>query len=131
MIELKDKVCRICKLSKSPTHFSPKKTSCKVCIKEYDLQRRYGISQKMYDDMLSRQMNSCAICSRSTEEVGTLVVDHDHSCCPGRKTCGLCVRSLLCGYCNRGLGLFFDDPNLLMEAYNYLFDYKYKGENVE
>lgn len=131
MIELKDKVCRICKEGKPETEFHSKKAHCKSCNTDYDLQRRYGISKKMYDAMLEKQNYRCAICSTHTDEVGTLVVDHDHACCPGRKTCGLCVRKLLCGYCNRGLGMFFDDFNLLAEAYNYLHDYKFKEKNID
>lgn len=126
MIELEDKVCRICLVVKPQADFSPKKTMCKNCSKGYDLQRRYGISQKMYDQMLKDQNYQCKICSRHIDEVGTLAVDHDHTCCASRKTCGLCIRSLLCSFCNKGLGMFFDDVNLLAEAYNYLYDYKYK-----
>ena len=38
-------------------------------------------------------------------------VDHDHSCCPGSKTCGKCLRGLACQKCNQGIGQFGDDPD--------------------
>jgi hypothetical protein len=49
----------------------------------------------------------CAICKR----VGNHL-DHDH-------TTGA-VRGLLCGDCNRGIGLFHDDPECLRVAADYL-----------
>lgn len=39
-----------------------------------------------------------------------LVVDHDHGCCPGEKSCGACVRGLLCGGCNSAAGMLGEDP---------------------
>lgn len=39
-----------------------------------------------------------------------LVVDHDHQCCPGTNSCGLCVRGLICESCNLAAGMIQDDP---------------------
>jgi transcription elongation factor Elf1 len=51
---------------------------------------------------------SCTICG----DEDSLVVDHDH------KTNK--IRGLLCNRCNKGLGLFRDDPNLLEFARVYV-----------
>jgi hypothetical protein len=80
---------------------------------------KFGITPQQYDAMLAAQGGTCAICPGS----GTgkaLAVDHDHACCPGRKSCGKCVRGLLCENCNNGLGRFRDSPELLAAAVAYL-----------
>src|ERR1035437_5195185 len=70
------------------------------------LKDLYGITIKEYLDLLASQGGVCAICG--AEDPGTKkggwCVDHDHSCCPGKKTCGNCIRGLLCRDCNSGLG---------------------------
>lgn len=73
---------------------------------------RYGISDEEYRE---REARGCEICGAMGADDGTgrrLSVDHDHAT-------GV-VRGLLCGNCNRGLGLYFDDPARLRAAAEYL-----------
>jgi hypothetical protein len=49
-----------------------------------------------------------------------LVVDHDHRCCPGDKSCGQCVRGLLCQNCNAAAGMVGDDPSRARALADYL-----------
>jgi hypothetical protein len=93
--------------------------------KDQWLRKLYGISLERYRKMDADQGGVCAICRRPPGalrkgQVLALSVDHDHSCCPGKRSCGKCVRSLLCSRCNFGIGQFNDDPNLLLLAVNYL-----------
>ena len=79
--------------------------------RRYVMKTKYGITPDDYQQMLESQDYSCLICGG--EEVDrTLAVDHCHDT-------GV-VRGLLCGPCNRGLGLFKDNPLLLESAAEYL-----------
>ena len=53
-----------------------------------------------------------------------IVIDHDHSCCPGSTSCGKCVRGVLCGECNLMIGLGKDRQDILVSASEYLIKYK-------
>lgn len=84
--------------------------------------RKFGVTMADYTSMLAGQGGVCAICG-SADPFGKgrrFHVDHDHSCCPGQRSCGACVRGLLCGRCNPGLGAFDDDPDRLLAAAAYL-----------
>lgn len=105
--------CRDC------SHALPKVPYAKK--REQKLLRRFNMSSAEFDERLRFQGGRCAICR--TEEPGgpgTWRVDHDHKCCPEERTCGQCVRALLCHLCNAGLGFFKDDSARLREAANYL-----------
>lgn len=82
---------------------------------------RWGLNQAELDALLLRQGNRCAICrTPDPGGRGTWHVDHDHSCCPRGRSCGKCIRGLLCSRCNVGLGHFRDDPELLIAAARYV-----------
>src|SRR5699024_1004206 len=75
----------------------------------YHRRNKYNISQEEYLELLNAQGGVCAICGETNKNGRTLAVDHNHNCCPGEKTCGDCIRQLLCSSCNSGLGFFRDD----------------------
>jgi len=88
---------------------------------EIYLRSKYGISLIFYNDMLTSQNGCCAICEKPQSDLKRrLCVDHDHACCSGEKSCGKCVRGLLCTTCNRILGIFEDDKKVLLNAIKYL-----------
>lgn len=67
------------------------------------LKNMYGMTPEQYDAMLDMQDGKCAICTQPPGD-RLLHIDHDHSCCPGKKSCGRCIRGLLCAACNAKLG---------------------------
>lgn len=87
-------------------------------LRERSLRSAYGIGIDDYDRMLSEQREVCAICGNPetamhrSSIVRRLCVDHCHK--TGH------VRGLLCAKCNRAIGLFADDPNILHRAIDYL-----------
>ena len=81
--------------------------------------KRFGISPEDYARMLAEQGGVCAICGEPPEGE-RLAVDHGHACCPGDKSCGKCVRGLLCRRCNPLLGLAKDSTATLSAAIKYL-----------
>lgn len=85
--------------------YTPKK------YKDYALRKNYGISLAEYGEMLAAQGGVCAICAASPSD-RELAVDHDHET-------GV-VRALLCGPCNRSLGLLKEDPTILRRAADYV-----------
>lgn len=75
---------------------------------------KYGLNESEYLNMFETQNNECAICEKSFNEVRACV-DHSHDN-------GL-VRGLLCDKCNKGLGSFNDNLELLKKAVEYLSKY--------
>ena len=74
-------------------------SSCKEARKWQALTFRYGVTEQWFKKKLEDQNGLCAICL--TNEATH--IDHDHMCCDSRKTCGKCVRDILCMQCNARL----------------------------
>jgi hypothetical protein len=66
--------------------------------------KKYGTTVEWYRDRLIEQCGLCALCRHLSHHHGTiqrLQVDHDHGCCDlHTKSCGKCLRGLLCADCN-------------------------------
>ncbi len=100
-----------------PTGFS---IYCKPCRRSIDMFQNFGLTEQRFQDLLIAQENQCAICCTIEPHLGQWHVDHDHSCCPGKRSCGNCVRGILCLQCNLSLGGFRDDIKTLQRASVYL-----------
>lgn len=79
--------------------------------KNWHLKQMYGISLDEYNRLLEIQNGVCAICFKSAN-ARMLAVDHCHK---SKK-----VRGLLCEKCNRGIGMFHDNPQTIISAAKYL-----------
>lgn len=113
--------CTKCKQDKPATaEYFPlhnKKTNgldswCKSCRSTYRSEICRGKFRNVLSDeqlkQLKKDTTECIICGAKER----LVVDHDHK--TGK------VRGMLCNHCNRGLGHFRDDPDVLEFARIYL-----------
>lgn len=86
-----------------------------------NLKRYYNLTEEDYDELLVKQGGVCAVCG--TNNPGGrgryFHIDHDHFHCPvGARSCGQCIRGLLCHTCNTGqLG---DNPELLRRKADYI-----------
>lgn len=74
----------------------------------------YGISIDEYEKLYKEQCGKCKICGTTDSKNYGLRLSVDHCHTEGS------VRGLLCGICNRSLGGFKDDPQLLYQAIIYL-----------
>lgn len=81
------------------------------------LRKNYGVNLAWYQEQFAKQDGKCAICKQPETVVikGKLImmpVDHCHK--TGK------TRGLLCTKCNRAIGLFGDDVEVLKSAVEYL-----------
>lgn len=92
----------------------------KEAFQGYEMKRKYGLSAEEHKELHDAQDGKCAICGKEewikiNGQTVSLAIDHCHS--SGE------VRGLLCNSCNRGLGLFFDNPDLLKAAQDYILSF--------
>ena len=126
------KICPMCNIEKDVYEFGFQgpyvKGYCKPCANNYkrspgqidktrmntrrkDFKKKYSITPEDYDKIYDLQNGRCAICSKEQEKY-TLAVDHCHDSNQ--------IRGLLCQQCNVGIGMFNNEPSLLIQAAGYL-----------
>lgn len=118
----KPKFCRWCETSFKPVgpshHYCSDDCRRNAYADKY-YTSRYGVGFRWILEQLDKQNWLCKICKTSgfkmrDSHVSGLNLDHCHNS-------GV-VRGLLCHNCNRGLGLFQDNPQYLREAAIYVED---------
>ena len=87
--------------------------------KANDIWKRYRMRPEQYQEFIK---DGCAVCGTHED----LCVDHDHSCCPGSRTCGKCIRGALCKKHNRGEACF-EDTGEIMQLLAYRLNYDKKN----
>jgi hypothetical protein len=131
--------CKTCKsLSAKATYAKdPEKAKRRVRVnrkrtpeqhRHYELRKRFKFGLPEFNEKIAVQGYKCAACG-TTEPRGVYNqwhVDHDHACCPTRRTCGKCVRGLLCHHCNMTLGNARDSIERLQSLIDYLKRYSDK-----
>ena len=74
---------------------------CRECVRWRNIKLKYNLTREEWIAIFEMQGSSCAACG--SEDPGSALgwmTDHDHSCCPGEKSCGKCVCGILCHRCN-------------------------------
>jgi hypothetical protein len=93
----------------------------------------YRIRVADYQRMVADQGGKCACCGKPAGDLdpmvgrratSALVIDHDHNCCPitkgRRRSCGKCIRGLICHQCNVAAGMLGEDPDRADDLARYL-----------
>ena len=115
------KYCESCK--ETTTDSKGKKTKPQHVIdrsRKHHFKKHYGLTLDQRETLLQLQKGKCAICLDLETSDNFLQVDHDHSCCPSAKSCGKCIRGLICPRCNRGLGMMNDNAELASKLVRYI-----------
>lgn len=88
------------------------------------LKWAYGITQEEWNLLFESQNKRCAICQDDSPKEELFNVkrnpwhtDHIHGIKPTK------IRGILCNSCNKALGLFKDNPEILRAAANYIEKY--------
>lgn len=120
----KEKACRCCGnmfKPKAPSHLYCSQDCADIGLNNRYLRRNYNTDYHQVKKMYEEQDNNCYLCGTKGFKMNpnakqSLVVDHDHD--TGK------VRKLLCHNCNRALGLFQDNPEVLRKAAEYVEAHK-------
>ncbi|MGW6396510.1 endonuclease domain-containing protein [Streptomyces sp. NPDC055103] len=85
---------------------------------------RHGITYDRYSEIHLNQGGRCPVCGEHLGKFDKdVVIDHDHSCCPKKTSCGSCVRGILHRRCNSVIGYLGDDPDKFERIAEYLRGY--------
>lgn len=117
--------CSSCNREYQKEHYRLNKDTYRIKVREWEARnggtfgkrlRNYSMSEEEFKKLFSKHSGKCWICRESD----ATQIDHDHSCCSGPKSCGKCVRGVLCASCNAMLGKVKDSKDVFTRAIEYL-----------
>lgn len=100
---------------------------CQACERVNKRFRRYGLTEEKWNSLFDSQGRACAACGSKETSGWDWHTDHDHACCPYGRSCGKCIRGILCDSCNRALGAMKDKIERLQSLIDYLKRTTYGG----
>lgn len=98
--------CKPCVREQRRLSYRTDSSKKKVSSKRWRRTGKHGLAHGRFEEMLEAQGGACAVCL--TELDDSPHIDHNHACCAGHRSCGACVRGLLCFFCNRRLAVLED-----------------------
>ena len=105
--------CKTCHKKDTQKWQKQDREAHKLLHRRKQTARNHGFTLVEYDAIFAQCGEKCQICGAASSSDGRkLAIDH----------CGKTnrFRGVLCDLCNRGLGLFQDRPDLLIQAAKYL-----------
>lgn len=133
-------VCKDCRAIKKSAYYQANKKEILQKLKDErpgnreknrrsDLKKKFKITLEQFNEMLDNQGNCCFVCKTSNPggAYDQWHIDHDHSCCGPelrKKTCGNCIRGILCSNCNLALGTAKDSATILRALADYIDAYE-------
>lgn len=90
------------------------------CSNSIQRLKKYSLDRESWWEIFQTQGSVC-VCGDAEPNL-TWHIDHDHTCCPGKDSCGSCVRGILCSNCNLALGMVRDNSETLRKLADYLDD---------
>lgn len=134
-----NKECTWCKEWRPESEYGPHdknsdglRAECSPCRRKHYRDNRddfiarrieafFNITIEERDDILESQGGVCACCGTDKPGSKGWCIDHDHACCPeSGRSCGSCIRGILCSRCNLVLGSVEDRTDTLSSMIDYL-----------
>jgi|SRR3990172_13266959 len=101
--------CKSCTSARDKSYYNRNS----VVIKHKEIARGAGITVDQYINLKATYGDSCNICGVTTN-VNDIALAYDHNHTTDK------FRGFPCTNCNKGIGHFKDDPDLLRKAIKYL-----------
>lgn len=102
-----------------PAHENATQRDCGACIEAFNAWKTYRIPPM--DWWAMRSYDHCDACGDRMDGAKPFI-DHNHDCCSGEKSCGTCVRGLICRGCNTAEGHLNGSATKALKLADYILD---------